>query len=136
MVKPAIAISVEERGLGAMATHAKTLIQRTTITDHEKILRACLASPKASKDDLETQHIKFVALLKLDRYDDALRVLEQCGDGLKTRAGVERAYALYKTGKLEEAKRLAKGIEHERGARHVEAQAVCILASALLKYEA
>ena len=115
-----------------MTTPAKnltTLLQRTTITDHEEILRACTTSLKASKNDVETQHIKFVALLKLDRYEDALRVLEEGGDGLKQRVVVERAYALYKVGELEEAKNIAKGITNERGARHVEAQAVCILPS-------
>ncbi len=106
-----------------------TLLQRTTITDHEEILRACTASLKASKNDTETQYIKFVALLKLDRYDDALRVLEEGGGGLKQRVVVERAYALYKIGELEEAKKIAKGITNQRGARHVEAQAVCILLS-------
>lgn len=103
------------------------LLQRTTIIDHEEVLRACNASLKASRNDLETQHIKFIALLKLDRYDDALRVLVESGDRLIQRAGVERAYTLYKVGKLEEAKKVAKGIEDQRGARHVEAQAVCIL---------
>ena len=113
-----------------MTTPAKsltTLLQRTTITDHEEILRACAASLKASKNDVETQCIKFVALLKLDRYDDALRVLEEGGDRLKQMVVVERAYALYKVGELEEARNIAKGITSNRGARHVEAQAVCIL---------
>ena len=113
-----------------MTTHARSLtslLQRTTITDHEEILRACTASLKASKNDAETQCIKFVSLLKLDRYDDALRVLEEGGDGLKQRVVVERAYALYKVGELEEARNIAKGITNDRGARHVEAQAVCIL---------
>ena len=111
-----------------MATPAKTLsalLQRTTIDDHEEVLKACNASLKLSRGDLELQHVKFVALLKLDRYDDALRVLEEGGDRLKSKVPTERAYALYKIGDLEEAKSLAKSISNERGARHVEAQAVC-----------
>jgi signal recognition particle subunit SRP72 len=110
-----------------MSAPAKTLtslLQRSTIDDHDEILRACNSSLKASKKDLEIQHLKLVALLKLDRYDDALRVLEESGDELKQRAGVERAYALYRVGELEEAKSIAKGITGERGARAVEAQAV------------
>ena len=103
------------------------LLQRTTIDDHEEVLKACNASLKQSKGDLELQHVKFVALLKLDRYDDALRVLEEGGDRLKNRAEVERAYALYKNGELEEAKKIAKAISNNRGARHVEAQAVGVL---------
>ena len=113
----------------APAKTLSTLLQRTTVTDHEEILRACTASLRASKNDLETQHIKFVALLKLDRYDDALRVLEESGDRLKQRTGVERAYAFYKVGELEEAKKAARGVGNERGARHVEAQAVCTIFS-------
>lgn len=110
-----------------MATSAKilsALLQRTSINDHEEVLKACNASLKQSKGDLELQHIKVVALLKLDRYHDALRVLEEGGDRLKQRVSVERAYALYKVGDFEEAKGIAKGISDERGARHVEAQAV------------
>lgn len=113
----------------AMATPAKTLsalLQRTSIEDHEEVLKACNASLKQSKGDLELQHIKIVALLKLDRYDDALRVLEEGGDRLKQRVPTESAYALYKVGEFEEAKNVAKRISDERGARHVEAQAVCI----------
>lgn len=112
-----------------MATAANTLsalLQRTSIDDHEEVLKACNASLKNSKGDLELQHVKFVALVKLDRYNDALRVLEEGGDRLKQRVPTERAYALYKIGDFEEAKIAAKRISEERGARHVEAQAVCV----------
>ena len=110
-----------------MANPAKTLsalLQRTSIDDHEEILKACDASLKHSKGDVELRHIKFVALLKLDRYDDALRVLEEGGDRLKQRVPIERAYALYKIGDYEEAKNSAKLVSEGRAARHVEAQAV------------
>ena len=110
-----------------MANPAKTLsalLQQTSIDDHEEILKACDASLKHSKGDVELRHIKFVALLKLDRYDDALRVLEEGGDRLKQKVPIERAYALYKIGDYEQAKKLAKLISENRGARHVEAQAV------------
>ena len=110
-----------------MATSSKTLsalLQRTSIDDHEEVLKACTTSLKQSKGDLELQHIKLVALLKLDRYDDALRVLEEGGERLKQRAPVERAYALYKVGDYEEAKSVAKRVSEERVARHIEAQAV------------
>ena len=110
-----------------MATPSKTLsalLANTSLTDHEEILRACTASLKSSKSDLETQHVRFVALLKLDRYDDALRVLAEAGPALKAKAKLEHAYALYKSEQLEEARDLARGLGKERGARHVEAQAV------------
>ena len=100
-----------------------TLLKQATIDDHEAVLKACNAALKQSKGDLATQHTKVIALLKLDRFDDALRTLDAGGDGLKQLARFERAYALYKTGELEEAKSLAKSIGDSRGARHLQAQA-------------
>ena len=102
----------------------RTLLKKSTLDDHDAVLRACNATLKLAKSDLEAQHIKVVALLKLERYDDALRALEAGGDRLKQTALLERAYALYKIGSLKEANELAKNVEDSRGARHVEAQAV------------
>ena len=102
----------------------RTLLKNSTVDDHEAVLKACNATLRQAKSDLEAQHIKVVALLKLERYDDALRALEAGGDRLKQTAVLERAYALYKVGSLKEANGLAKSIEDSRGARHVEAQAV------------
>ena len=104
-----------------------TLLQRTSIDDHEQILKACNASLKQSKKDPSLWYTKAVALLKLDRYEDALRVLEE-GDheNVKTGQSLERSYALYKIGQFSEARDIAKGISGDRGARHVEAQAVCV----------
>lgn len=110
-----------------MATPAKSLsalLQQSSIEDHDEVLKACNAALKTSKSDPELLHVRFVALLKLDRYEDALRILEEDGDKLKERAKIERAYALYKTGQLEEAKNLANGVAASRAARHIEAQAV------------
>lgn len=112
-----------------MTSEARTLaalLQRASIDDHEEILRACNASLKQSKKDLRSLHAKVVALLKLDRYEDALHVLEDGGESLKDEARLERSYALYKTGQLAEAERIAQRIDDDRGARHVEAQAVCV----------
>ncbi|KAL8867806.1 MAG: hypothetical protein Q9174_005423, partial [Haloplaca sp. 1 TL-2023] len=99
------------------------LLQKSSIDDHEEILQACNASRKQSKNDDGALHIKVVALLKLDRYDNALQVLVDGGRGLADQARLENAYALYKTGQLSEARELAKDITDDRGARHVEAQA-------------
>ena len=102
-----------------------TLLQRASVEDHEQVLKACNATLKQSKRDLRAQHAKVVALLKLDLYDDALQFLDEADDGLIEETQLERAYALYKTGQLEEAKSIAKDIVDSRGARHIEAQAVC-----------
>ncbi|KAL9634812.1 MAG: hypothetical protein Q9164_003860, partial [Protoblastenia rupestris] len=109
-----------------MAARPKTLsalLQQSSIDDHEEILKACNAALKTSKNDLEVLDVRLVALIKLDRYDDALRFMEDHGDELKERGKVGRAYALYKIGQLEDAKDLASGVLDNRGARHVEAQA-------------
>ena len=103
-----------------------SLLKKTTIEDHEEVLKACNATLKQSKGDVDTQHVRVVALLKLDRFDDAIHVLEEGGDKLKQKAQLEHAYALYKLGKLDEARNLANRVTSERGARHVEAQAVRI----------
>ena len=110
-----------------MAARSKTLsalLQQSSVDDHEEILKACNAALKTSKNDLEVLDVRLVALIKLDRYDDALRFMEDHGDKLKERGKVGRAYALYKIGQLKGAKDLASGILDNRGARHVEAQAV------------
>lgn len=103
-----------------------SLLRNTTLDDHEQILQACNASLKQSKKAVGVLHAKVVALLKLERYEDALRVLEDGGEGLKSVAQLERSYALYRTGQLREARNIAKAIDDDRGARHVEAQAVCV----------
>lgn len=110
-----------------MAAQNRTLgdlLKRSTIDDHDEVLKACNTALKQSKGDLEVQYVKVIALLKSDHYDDALRVLEEGGDTLKKKAQLEHAYALYKLGQLEEASELAKDINDNRGAKHVEAQAV------------
>ena len=99
------------------------LLKRTTIDDHEAVLRACNAALKSNKGDLDAHHAKVIALVKLDRFDDALRALDVGRDGLKERARLERAYALYKTGAFEEARDLARDLGNDRGARHLQAQA-------------
>jgi len=98
-----------------------TLLRDTSIVDPEEVLKACNAVLKTSKGNTEALHNRAVALLKLDRFDDALRALDDGGDKLAEQCILERAYALYKTGKLDEAENLCKG-KSQRGLRHVAAQ--------------
>lgn len=107
-----------------VAQSLSSLLQRATIDDHEEVLQSCNEALAKSKSDMQAQHIKVIALLKLDRYEDALRVLETGGDSLKKRAGFEHAYALYKCSKLEEALQAATQAAVSRGASHLEAQVV------------
>jgi signal recognition particle subunit SRP72 len=105
------------------------LLKKATIDDHEEVLQTCNAALKQYKGNLEAQHIKVVALLKLDRHDDALRVLGDSSDELKRSAGLEYAYALYKVGELEKALEISNKLGENRGANHVQAQAVGITAA-------
>ncbi|EON64465.1 hypothetical protein W97_03697 [Coniosporium apollinis CBS 100218] len=106
-----------------MASTLSSLLSRTTLTDHDEILSAANAVLKRSKGDADAQHVKAVALLKLDRFDDALRVFEAGGDALKERARLGYAYTLYKSGRPEEAAEVADHDGAERGLRHLLAQA-------------
>ncbi|KAK8058651.1 hypothetical protein PG994_009099 [Apiospora phragmitis] len=89
-----------------------SLLRAASIQDHDEVLQAANAAVKANKSDLQAQHTRLVALLKLDRFDDALRALAE-----------EKAYALYKTGKLDDADKLIKSTaEPTRALRHLAAQ--------------
>lgn len=106
------------------AQSLSALLRRSTIEDHDEVLRACNSALKKSKTDEEAQHVKVIALLKLDRYEDALRAFEDGGERLKDRLPLERAYALYKQGKYAEEEKVTQLAGGERGLRHVEAQTV------------
>lgn len=101
-----------------------SLLQRATIDDHEEVIQSCNEALAKSKSDLHAQHIKIIALLKLDRFEDALRVFETGGDALKERAGLEYGYVLYKCGHLERASEALSHAGSSRGASHLEAQVV------------
>lgn len=118
-----------------MASQLTSILARSSIEDHAEALSladAALSSLKAgSPDHLNAQHTKVVALLRLERYDDALRVIADGGDALASRCLLENGYALYKTGALEDAFALLGGEEagnnsqdtrQERARRHIAAQ--------------
>ncbi|OTA78137.1 hypothetical protein M434DRAFT_402287 [Hypoxylon sp. CO27-5] len=112
-----------------MANPAATLtslLRASTIQDHDDILKAANAAINASKRDINSQHTRVVALLKLDRFDDVLRAIAEGGDGLEKECVFEKAYALYKSGQLEDAEktlRTASGpSKSSRAFRHLTAQ--------------
>ncbi|KAK2624823.1 hypothetical protein QTJ16_006016 [Diplocarpon rosae] len=98
-----------------------SLLRGSTIEDHEEVLNAANAVLKSSKNDLDALRTRVVALIKLDRFADALRALDDGGDKLAERCTLEKAYALYKTGQLSEAQQIAHGA-NIRGLKHVAAQ--------------
>lgn len=115
-----------------MTSKLTSLLARTSIEDHDEALSAADAALAASPKDLTAQHTKVTALLRLERYDDALRVIASGGDALEARCLLGSSYALYKTGALDEAFALLQkhGYSHggkgedegERALRHVAAQ--------------
>ncbi|CAI7618279.1 unnamed protein product [Penicillium glandicola] len=105
-----------------VAQSLASLLQRASIDDHEEVLQSCNAVLAKSKSDLQAQHMKVVALLKLDRYEEALKIFQAGGDALKQSAGLEYAYASYKCGKLQEATEALTRVASGRGASHLEAQ--------------
>ena len=98
------------------------LLKKTVLDDHDELLKASNAALKKSKTDTEAQRVKTIALVKLDRYDDAVKFVEESGPALREKVALEYAYALYKIGRLEEAADVAKSTK-SRGGQHLEAQA-------------
>ncbi|KAK1978126.1 SRP72 RNA-binding domain-containing protein [Colletotrichum cereale] len=103
------------------AANLGALLRAASIEDHEEVLKVANATLKVSKSDIVAQQTRVVALLKLDRFDDALRAIADGGSKLEDITLLEKAYALYKTGKLEEAREVATS-KHQRSYRHLVAQ--------------
>jgi len=100
-----------------------SLLNSSSIDDHEEVLKQANAELKKDKSNQDALHTRVVALLKLDRFDDALRALNDGGDKLAERCTLEKAYALYKTGKLEDAAKIVEDSDTKpRGIKHIAAQ--------------
>lgn len=99
------------------------LLRASTIEDHDEILKAANAAIKADKSDAGSQHTRVVALLKLDRFDDVVRTVDEGGTKLQAMCAFEKTYALYKLGRLDDAVSTLKGIGLEkRKFNHLAAQ--------------
>ncbi|KAJ4389127.1 Signal recognition particle subunit SRP72 [Gnomoniopsis smithogilvyi] len=109
-----------------MASALTSLLARTSIEDHDEALSTADAALKATPNHLPAQQTKVIALLRLERYDDALRVIASGGDQLEARCVLGKSYALYKTGALDEAfahlKKYEGALGSDRALRHVAAQ--------------
>ncbi|KAH0348463.1 signal recognition particle protein, partial [Aureobasidium melanogenum] len=108
-----------------MAATLASLLGQASITDHDQVLSACETTLAKSKNDLQALQVKIVALLNLDRFQDAIATVEAGGEEIKQKARLEYAYALYKNGQPAKAAEVARqdSNESDRGLRHVEAQA-------------
>ncbi|KAI0552481.1 hypothetical protein F4679DRAFT_571555 [Xylaria curta] len=112
--------------MSSPAAALTSLLRAASIQDHDEVLKLANAAIKASKSDIDAHHTRVVALLKLDRFDDALRAIAEGGDALEARCVLEKAYALYKTGHLQEARDAAEKAPSPESAsrpfRHLRAQ--------------
>jgi signal recognition particle subunit SRP72 len=110
-------------GMAATTTPLLTaLLKKATLDDHDELLKASNAALVKNKSDIEAQRVKTIALIKLDRYQEAVSFVEERGQSLREKVSLEHAYSLYKVGRLEEAADAAKSAG-TRGAQHLEAQA-------------
>jgi tetratricopeptide (TPR) repeat protein len=111
--------------MSASAKSLSTLLAQASLDDHDEVLKAANAAVKKSKSDVDAHYVKAVALLHLDRYEDALEVFENTS-GLQEKAVFEYAYALYKTGNASKAAEVAEAaqVDSGRGMKHMLAQAV------------
>jgi signal recognition particle subunit SRP72 len=96
-----------------MAAALTSLLRAATITDHEAVLAAAASAADASPSNVLAQRTRVVALLKLDRFSDALAVLSAAPAAVSSVCVSEKAYALYKTGRLEEAAALLSQSNNE-----------------------
>ncbi|KAG5922194.1 hypothetical protein E4U42_005550 [Claviceps africana] len=99
------------------------LLRAASVDDHSEILKAANATLNINETDELAQHTRVVALLKLDRFDDASRAISGGGFKLQSSCALEKAYALYKLGKLDEAVAAidSTGLDN-RGLNHMAAQ--------------
>jgi signal recognition particle subunit SRP72 len=111
--------------MAASTKSLSALLAQASLEDHDEVLKAANGAIKKSKSDVEAHHVKAIALLNLDRYEDALEVFENT-QGLQEKASFEYAYALYKTGNAAKAVEIAEalGSDGGRGSKHMLAQAV------------
>ncbi|KAF2030796.1 hypothetical protein EK21DRAFT_64809 [Setomelanomma holmii] len=110
--------------MAASAKSLSSLLAQASLDDHDEVLKAANAAIKKSKTDVDAHHAKAIALLHLDRYEDALEVFEHSKE-LQEQAQFEHAYALYKTGNAAKAVEIAEsaGPHAGRGMKHMLAQA-------------
>lgn len=105
------------------ASRLSALLQSSSLVDDNEVLAAANQSIKADKDNLVAHHTKIVALLKLDRFQDAITAISDGGSALQSQCAMEKAYALYKTGKIDDAsKTISSTSASDVGFKHLAAQ--------------
>lgn len=109
----------------SLASLLKNLSISNDEPDHQQILKHAEEVLKKDGSNELALRTKAVALLQLDRFEDAVKFLDQ---NKVPNALLEKAYALYKVGRTDEVATLSEqqvaSSFVQRGLKHVEAQAV------------
>jgi len=106
-----------------------SLLSRLTLAasskDYEQVLHLSNDLLSSSPADARAAKQKLIALIKLDKYKDALAFLEECVALKSQNTLLERSFCLYKLGKCAEA---AKVLESATGlaAEYIRAQNVFV----------
>ncbi|POS86858.1 hypothetical protein EPUL_002478 [Erysiphe pulchra] len=103
------------------AARLTALLAKISMVDNEEALDVASKALKASKENGDALHTLVVALIKLERFEDALQALNDGGEKTLALCTLEKAYALYKMGKLTEAELLLNEA-NKRGLKHLAAQ--------------
>src|SRR5271169_3615267 len=103
------------------------LFSRLTVAassnDFERALEISDELLKASPNDSRAAKQKIIALIKLDKYKDALAFLEECTFLNKKETILEKGFCFYKLGKCSEAQKVLEA-GTGRAIHHVRAQNV------------
>ncbi|KAK5095841.1 Signal recognition particle subunit SRP72 [Exophiala xenobiotica] len=105
-----------------MSNNLTSLLKKSTLDDHDALLQAADGALKSSPNDTQAQQIRAIALLKLERYSDALAYFGHVKD-LRESLPEAYSYCLYRSGKFEEAVAAASSVQNSRGAQHIKLQA-------------
>lgn len=105
-----------------MSNSLTSLLKKSSLDDHDALLKAAEDVLKSSSSDSQAQQVKAIALLKLERYDDALKYFEQ-NSGVQDGLPEAYAYTLYKKNRFEEAVKVASAATDSRCAQHIALQA-------------
>jgi len=118
--KPDVSSSVSNASLAELFSR---LTLAASSNDFERLLAISNEMLESSPKDSRAAKQKIIALIKLDKYKDALSFLDECTFLSKKDTILERGFCLYKLGKGSEAHRvLEEG--SGRAVQHVRAQNV------------
>ncbi|KAF1812632.1 hypothetical protein P152DRAFT_435944 [Eremomyces bilateralis CBS 781.70] len=97
------------------------LLGAISLEDHEQTVKLAENLLKKSSSDAKVQRARIVALLNLDRYEEAIQAIEKASRSFQQDCSLEYSYALYRCGRLQDAINIA-GDKGSEGSKHLLAQ--------------